>query len=67
MAGDDSSKKKSLEELRDQHRKLDYEITQMTTSGKFNQVEVQRMKKRKLKLKDEIKILENELLPDIIA
>ncbi len=67
MAEDDESKKKSLAKLRDQHRKLDDEIARMTGGGAFNQLEVQRLKKRKLTLKDEIARLESEIWPDIIA
>ena len=52
-----------LTELRVAHRDLDAVIQQAPA----DQLLVQRLKKRKLKLKDEISKLESELLPDIIA
>ena len=67
MADETLSKKKLLSQLRDQHRDLDDEIARMTGGGAFDQVEVQRLKKRKLMLKDEIARIESELWPDIIA
>lgn len=54
-----------LLELREEHRDLDHAIEALVPSG--NQVRVQRLKKRKLALKDQITRLETELLPDIIA
>ncbi len=58
---------KQLEELRDQHRELDQDISRRSEEGAGNPIELQRLKKRKLMLKDQITALENELLPDIIA
>ena len=59
--------KARLAALRSEHRELDGEIARITEGGKFDQLLVQRLKKRKLALKDDIVRLENELLPDIIA
>ena len=56
-----------LEELRTEHRDLDPAIQSMSQTAPFNQLEIQRMKKRKLILKDQIIKLESQLLPDIIA
>ncbi len=56
-----------LEEMRQEHRDLDDAIDALTDAGAFNQMQVQRMKKRKLVLKDQIRRLEAMLLPDIIA
>jgi len=42
-------------------------IARMVERGPFNQLQLQRLKKRKLALKDQIKKIESELLPDIIA
>ncbi len=56
-----------LEELRSEHRDLDDVIQQMTETSPFNQLQIQRLKKRKLMLKDQIIKLESKLLPDIIA
>lgn len=53
--------------LREEHRDLDSAISALTESGSTDQLQVARMKRRKLRLKDEIQILEDRLLPDIIA
>lgn len=59
--------KRKLADLKSQHRELDDAITQMTGDVAYDQVEVQRLKKRKLQLKDQIIQIESKLLPDIIA
>lgn len=56
-----------LEELRAEHRDLDDAIRAMAETSPFNQLQIQRLKKRKLSLKDQIIKLESKLLPDIIA
>lgn len=56
-----------LEELKVEHRDLDDVIERLAEDGPFNQLQIQRLKKRKLLLKDQIIRLESELLPDIIA
>jgi hypothetical protein len=56
-----------LESLKTEHRDLDYAIATLTDRGPFDQVQVQRLKKRKLWLRDMIAKLEAELHPDIIA
>lgn len=56
-----------LEELRSEHRDLDDVIRQLTETSPFNKLQIQRLKKRKLMLKDQIIQLESKLLPDIIA
>ena len=58
---------KQLEGLRDQHRELDKVIARLSQEAAGNSIELQRLKKRKLLLKDHITVLEDELLPDIIA
>ncbi|WP_421995391.1 YdcH family protein [Roseococcus sp.] len=55
-----------LHELRSEHRDLDTVIARLV-SGLGDQLQLQRLKKRKLKLKDEISWLEGQLVPDIIA
>ena len=52
---------------RQEHADLDSAIHMMLTSGYADQMLIQRLKKRKLGLKDRIVQLENILLPDIIA
>ena len=59
--------RRQLEELRTEHRDLDDEIQRMVERGPFDQIQMQRLKKRKLVLKDQIAQLESKLLPDIIA
>jgi len=56
-----------LEELRSEHRDLDDVIQRLSETSPFNQLQIQRLKKRKLDLKDQITKLESKLLPDIIA
>jgi hypothetical protein len=56
-----------LAELRAAHRALDEQITQLIQEGCRNQLELQRLKKQKLALKDRIARLESARLPDIIA
>ncbi|WP_262690692.1 YdcH family protein [Kordiimonas aestuarii] len=50
-----------------EHRDLDDAITAVARAGTFDLLQVQRLKKRKLMLKDEIAKLKNLLVPDIIA
>jgi hypothetical protein len=61
------SLRKKLEDLRSQHRDLDDVIERVTEQVPFDQLQVQRLKKRKLNLKDQIAKIESQLLPDIIA
>ena len=56
-----------LAELRAAHRALDERISQLIEQGFPDQLEVQRLKKKKLALKDRIARLESDRLPDIIA
>ena len=59
--------RKRLELLRSEHRDLDAAITALMESGSQDQLQIARLKKRKLRLKDQIAIFEDQLLPDIIA
>lgn len=56
-----------LEMLRAEHRQLDEFIESLLLEGSADQLEVARLKKRKLLLKDEIQALSDRLTPDIIA
>ncbi len=56
-----------LEQLRSEHRDLDDAIARISESAPFDTLQVQRLKKRKLVLKDLITKLESQLVPDIIA
>jgi hypothetical protein len=64
---DTEALKAKLAALRSQHRELDDEITRLSSRAPVDQLELQRLKKRKLLLKDQITKIESELLPDIIA
>ena len=56
-----------LERLREEHRDLDAAISALQAAGPGDQLQVQRLKKRKLVLRDRISFLEDEITPDIIA
>jgi hypothetical protein len=53
--------------LREEHRDLDAAIAALLDTPVPDQLQIARMKRRKLRLKDEIKLLEDQLIPDIIA
>ena len=63
--------KKRLELLKTEHRDLDAAITALTEAGQnsgfVDQLQIARLKKRKLRLRDQIALIEDTLLPDIIA
>ena len=59
--------KVKLIDLRTRHRELDEVIGNLTDEGPYDQIQIQRLKKQKLQLKDEIIEIESKLLPDIIA
>ncbi len=59
--------RKRLEVLRIEHRDLDAAIDALTAAGSSDQLQIARLKKRKLRLKDQIALLEDYLIPDIIA
>ena len=59
--------REQLVNFRLQHRELDAEIAQLESSGASDQLQLTRLKKRKLQLKDRITALEDQLFPDIIA
>ena len=59
--------KKRLEVLRTEHRDLDAAIDALTGAGSTDQLQIARLKKRKLRLKDQITMVEDYLIPDIIA
>ncbi|MBT3360675.1 MAG: DUF465 domain-containing protein [Rhodospirillales bacterium] len=64
---DKETLKSKLEELRTEHRELDERIARIIEIIPFDQLEVQRLKRRKLALKDQIAKLGSQLTPDIIA
>ena len=56
-----------LDQLKAEHRRLDEQITQLIEAGTADQLELARLKKLKLRLKDEIQLLADRSVPDIIA
>ncbi|HWW46482.1 MAG TPA: DUF465 domain-containing protein [Xanthobacteraceae bacterium] len=69
MSDNDNRSPMALElaELRQQHRDLDHAITALHLSPAPDLLRLQRLKKRKLQLRDRIAFLEDQLTPDIIA
>jgi len=68
MKSDDTSEiTQLLAELREEHRDLDLAINRLTMDPWQDQLQIRRLKKRKLKLKDWIARLESKLIPDLDA
>ena len=53
--------------LESEHRDLDDVIERLSEDKPFDQLQLQRLKKRKLVLKDEMALVQSRILPDIIA
>ncbi len=64
---DQAALRQKLANLRSEHRDLDEVIARVAERAPFDQLQMQRLKKRKLALKDQIAQLESRLVPDIIA
>ena len=56
-----------LEVLKQEHRDLDEAVLALEERGSRDQLTIQRLKKKKLALKDKIAVIEDRLTPDIIA
>jgi hypothetical protein len=67
MTGEDKASEARLALLRTEHRDLDDAIEALRASPLPDQLQIARLKKRKLRLRDEIFVLEDQLIPDIIA
>ena len=65
MNDPDASEELAL--LKDEHRRLDAQIQELIELGSGDQLEVARLKKRKLLLKDRIQQIVDSSVPDIIA
>ena len=63
----DDDPREVLALLEAEHRRLDQEIELLRTTGNYDQLELARMKKKKLALKDEIQLMRDRIVPDIIA
>tara|TARA_R110000824_G_scaffold43923_1_gene128175 strand:+ start:691 stop:894 length:204 start_codon:yes stop_codon:yes gene_type:complete len=67
MGMSDEELQTRLELLKIEHRDLDEAIGALVEAGSPDQLRIARLKKRKLQLRDRIIMLENQLIPDIIA
>ncbi len=63
----DAERATRLAHLKQEHRDLDAAIEALRTTSGPDQLQLARLKKRKLRLKDEIAALEDMMIPDIIA
>ena len=59
--------RKRLEALRSEHRDLDAAIHALSDAGSVDQLQIARLKKRKLRIRDQIAVVDDHLIPDIIA
>jgi hypothetical protein len=66
-AASDQEQAARLERLKIEHRDLDDAIEALRAQSALNQLSIARLKKRKLRLRDEIALLQDQLIPDIIA
>ncbi|MEM7441831.1 MAG: DUF465 domain-containing protein [Pseudomonadota bacterium] len=64
---DQSALRERLKALEQEHRDLDDVIERLAESAPFDQLRMQRLKKRKLALRDLIARIESQIVPDIIA
>lgn len=64
---DEATARSRLDALRTDHRDLDTAIEALAATALPDQLQLARLKKRKLRLRDEIAQAEDELVPDIIA
>ncbi|MEW4448762.1 DUF465 domain-containing protein [Qipengyuania sp. JC766] len=64
---DETELRKRLALLKTEHRDLDSAIEALRMAESHDQLQIARLKKRKLLLRDRIALIEDELLPDIIA
>lgn len=64
---DSSAIARQLMELKIEHRDLDDVVDRMLGGVGFNELQMKRLKKRKLKIKDMIAYLESKLIPDLDA
>jgi hypothetical protein len=65
--GDRAALESERERLRQEHRDLDAAIEALLAVGRPDQLQVQRLKKRKLVLRDRLAAIQDQLTPDIIA
>ena len=64
---DPSEIARKLVELKVEHRDLDQVIARLSNDSRSDELQIKRLKKRKLRIKDMINYLENKLIPDLDA
>ncbi len=64
---DRAALEEEYQRLREEHRNLDAVIEALLAGGSVDQLQLQRLKKRKLLIRDRLAFLEDQLTPDIIA
>ncbi|MDP2732077.1 MAG: DUF465 domain-containing protein [Hoeflea sp.] len=67
MAAEEQDLRAELAKLKEEHRDLDTAIDALENSPSRDNLQIKRLKKKKLALKDRIAQIEDQLLPDIIA
>ncbi|AKS40544.1 YdcH family protein [Wenzhouxiangella marina] len=67
MSWDESTIRERLEQLIEEHRDLDEAIARLGEDRATDQLHLRRLKKRKLRLKDQIAWLQSRLIPDLDA
>lgn len=67
IEGQQAALQRKLEALTREHRDLDDVIEMIVASPAIDLLKIQQLKKRKLSIKDEIRYIQSQLLPDIIA
>ena len=63
----DDEPAREVEQLKTEHRLLDQQISELIESGCGDQLELARLKRRKLRLKDQIQVMLDNAVPDITA
>lgn len=63
----DDAIREQLDAMKAEHRRLDEEIAALSAEPVYDQLEIARLKRRKLLLKDQIQLFLNRNTPDIIA
>ncbi|MFM2410591.1 MAG: hypothetical protein RL481_1419 [Pseudomonadota bacterium] len=63
----DDGIRQQLELLKVEHRDLDAAISALQAQALADQLQIARLKRKKLALKDQIRVIEDQLIPDIIA
>ena len=66
-APDDGALRFRIADLRQQHQDLDAAVAALESGVRPDQIQIARLKKKKLALRDQIKLLEDQMMPDIIA